>query len=68
MRRVPYTTEAAGTVDGASRVIGFYEQRPTIVDYHKCCKTGCRVEDWKYETAERLERGAGQGSNGRDQM
>jgi hypothetical protein len=59
VRWVLYTTEPADTVAEANRVIGFYEQRPTIEDYHKCWKTGCRVEARQYETAARLERVAG---------
>ncbi len=67
VRWVLYTTEPVDTVADAHRVIGFYEQRPTIEDYHKCwiedyhkCwKTGCRVESRQYATAARLERVAG---------
>jgi hypothetical protein len=59
VRWVLYTTEPAGDIAAANRIIGFYEQRPTIEDYHKCYKTGCRVEARQYETAERLERVAG---------
>ena len=59
VRWVLYTTQAVNDVADAERVIGHYEQRPTIEDYHKCFKTGCRVEMRQYETAERLERVAG---------
>lgn len=59
IRWVLYTTEPADTINTADRVIGFYEQRPTIEDYHKCWKTGCHVEKRQYETAARLERVAG---------
>jgi hypothetical protein len=59
VRWVLYTTEPAGDVAPADRVVGFYERRPTIEDYHKCYKTGCGVETRQYETAARLERVAG---------
>ena len=59
VRWVLYTTQAVNDVADAERVIGHYEQRPTIEDYHKCLKTGCGVEKRQYETAERLERVAG---------
>jgi hypothetical protein len=59
IRWVLYTTEPANHQAAANRVIDYYEQRPTIEDYHKCYKTGCRVESRRYATAERLERVAG---------
>jgi hypothetical protein len=59
VRWVLYATQAVQGVADAEQVIGHYEQRPTIEDYHKCYKTGCRVEKRQYETAERLERVAG---------
>ena len=59
IRWVLYTTEAAGEVSAADYVIGCYERRPTIEDYHKCYKTGCRVEGRQYRSADRLERVAG---------
>ena len=59
VRWVLYTTANVADVASANRVIGHYEQRPTIEDYHKCWKTGCRVESRQYATAERLERVAG---------
>jgi hypothetical protein len=59
IRWVLYTTEAAGDAAEADYVIHCYEQRPAIEDYHKCYKTGCRVESRQYATADRLERVAG---------
>jgi hypothetical protein len=59
IRWVLYTTEAVFGVADANYVIHCYEQRPTIEDYHKCYKTGCRVESRQYRKAERLERVAG---------
>lgn len=59
IRWVLYTSEPVEDVAAANRIIGFYEQRPTIEDYHKCYKTGCGVESRQYETSARLERVAG---------
>lgn len=59
LRWVLYTSEPATTVAEAHAIIGHYERRPTIEDYHKGLKTGCRVEDRFYETAARLERVTG---------
>jgi hypothetical protein len=36
-------------------VIGYYERRPIIEEYHKGLKTGCRVEERQYRTSGRLE-------------
>lgn len=36
-------------------VIGYYERRPIIEEYHKGLKTGCRVEERQYRTSDRLE-------------
>jgi hypothetical protein len=36
-------------------VIGYYEKRPMVEDFHKALKTGCRVEERQYETSARLE-------------
>ena len=52
---VLYTAHAVRNFDQAYRVIGFYEQRPVVEDYHKALKTGCRLEARLYETAARLE-------------
>ena len=56
MRWVLYAPEQVPTVAAAERVISDYERRPTIEDWHKCYKTGCRVEGRQYRTAARLER------------
>lgn len=53
------TSEVVEEFDDAYRVIGWYEKRPVIEDYHKCLKTGCRVESRQYETSARLERVTG---------
>ena len=56
IRWVLYTTEAVTDVESANRIIGHYEKRWTVEDYHKCWKTGCRVEHRQYTTAAALER------------
>ena len=56
IRWVLYGTPEVADVAAANLVIEYYERRPTIEDFHKCYKTGCRVESRQYETAERLER------------
>jgi len=37
-------------------VLGYYEKRWLIEEWHKALKTGCRVEDRQLKTKERLER------------
>ena len=56
VRWVLLTSECVETVAQAQQVIGYYAQRWAIEEYHKALKTGCRVEERYYETAERLER------------
>ena len=59
LRWVLYTMEPVSSVADAETIIRWYERRPTIEDYHKALKTGCRVESRFYETAARLERVTG---------
>jgi len=54
LRWVLLTSEPAKNFSAAWRIIGWYEQRPLIEEYHKCLKTGCRVEERQYQTGERL--------------
>lgn len=54
LRWVLLTSEAVSHFDDAWRVLEWYEQRPLIEDYHKCLKTGCRIEDRQYQTGDRL--------------
>lgn len=49
------TSHAVANFDDARRVIEYYEQRPLIEEFHKALKTGCRLEERLYETAERFE-------------
>jgi Transposase DNA-binding/Transposase Tn5 dimerisation domain len=55
LRWVLYTSHAVKTFEDAWRVIGYYEKRSLIEEYHKALKTGCRVEERQYRTAQRLE-------------
>jgi hypothetical protein len=59
LRWVLYTSDSVNTVGDAETAIFYYEQRPTIEDYHKALKTGCRVEHRQYAKASRLERVTG---------
>jgi hypothetical protein len=54
LRWVLLTSEAVDSFEDAWQVIEHYEQRPLIEDYHKCIKTGCRVEFRQYRTGDRL--------------
>jgi hypothetical protein len=56
LRWVLYSSEVVNKIADAQAVVFKYEQRPTIEDYHKALKTGCRVESRQYATAARLER------------
>lgn len=56
IRWVLYSTESATSSAEANQIIEHYEKRPTIEDYHKCFKTGCRVECRQYQEAASLER------------
>jgi len=55
LRWVLYTSHPATTFDEAWRVIGYYEKRALIEEYHKALKTGTRIEDRQYRTSARLE-------------
>lgn len=54
LRWVLLTSEHVSNMAGAWRIIEWYEKRPLIEEYHKCLKTGCRVESRQYQTGERL--------------
>jgi hypothetical protein len=53
------TSEPIRTFDDAWTIIGWYEKRFLVEEYHKCLKTGCRVEERQYSTSDRLERVTG---------
>jgi hypothetical protein len=48
------TSEPTSTFNDAWRIIEHYERRPLVEEYHKCLKTGCRVEARQYRTGDRL--------------
>lgn len=49
------TNEPVRNFQDAWRVIGWYERRWIIEEYHKAMKTGCRVEDLQFTAVERLQ-------------
>jgi hypothetical protein len=54
IRWVLFGFEAASTFVECWRFIEKYEKRPVIEEYHKCLKTGLRVESRQYRHADRL--------------
>jgi hypothetical protein len=54
LRWVLLTSEPVRSFNDAWRIIGWYEKRPLIEEYHKCLKTGCRVEQRLYRSGDRL--------------
>jgi hypothetical protein len=54
LRWVLLTSEDVDEFNDAWRVIEWYEKRPLIEEYHKCLKTGCRVEERLYQSGDRL--------------
>ena len=48
------TAERVATSADALRVAGWYALRWTVEEYHKCLKSGCRVEQRQLESASRL--------------
>jgi len=55
LRWVRLTSEDTTTFGLAWSTIEHCEQRPLIKEYHKCLKTGCRIEQRRYRTANRPE-------------
>lgn len=55
LRWVIYTSHAVTCGAEALTVIGYYERRPLVEEFHKALKTGCRIEERLYETAPRWE-------------
>lgn len=48
------TTLKVDSAEDALGVVQIYEQRWIIEEYHKCLKTGCRIEDAQLKTGKRL--------------
>lgn len=51
-----WTTEAVTMIDQALYVIGIYKKRWKIEEVHLVLKSGCRIEDVRFETAQRIEK------------
>lgn len=54
-RWVIFTHEQVENFAAAWTVLEHYEKRPIVEDWHKALKTGCRLEERRYETGKRLE-------------
>jgi hypothetical protein len=50
------TSLPVANFDDAWRILGYYEKRWLIEEYHKALKTGCRVESRQLQSTEGLER------------
>jgi len=50
------TTMEVTTAEQAQRVLAYYRLRWRIEDMHRVLKSGCRIEELRNETAERLKR------------
>jgi hypothetical protein len=49
------TNEPLATMEDALRVIGWYETRWVIEEFHKAMKTGCGIEKMQFTKTERLD-------------
>jgi hypothetical protein len=49
------TTESVAELSDSLTVVDYYRARWTIEDWHKVLKTGCRIEERRLETWERME-------------
>lgn len=49
------TDQPIATLETAQEVVGWYAKRWLVEEYHKCLKTGCRVEASQLREADRLE-------------
>ena len=54
-----WTSLPVGTLEAAMEVIGYYEKRWLIEEWHKALKTGCQMEGRQLQTSEGLEALAG---------
>ena len=59
LRWILHTSERVESFDEAWRILEYYEMRWLIEEFHKCLKTGCRLEARLQMTADRLEAVAG---------
>lgn len=51
-----WNTEPAGTFEEALIVVKYYSHRWLIEEVHLILKSGCRIEDVRFHTAERIEK------------
>lgn len=49
------TNEPVRKFDDAWRIVGWYERRWIVEEYHKAQKSGCQIEDLQFTTASRLQ-------------
>jgi len=49
------TNEPVGCFEAAYQVVGWYECRWIVEEYHKGMKTGCRTEDLQFTSEDRLQ-------------
>lgn len=49
------TNEPVNSLADAGRVIGWYQTRWVIEEFHKAMKTGCQIEDMQFTDTSRLE-------------
>ena len=54
LRWVLWTTEPVATLADAIEIVRIYKLRWKIEDFHLVLKSGCRIEDLQFETAQRL--------------
>jgi hypothetical protein len=55
LRWVLMTSHSVSNLAQALQVVGYYERRPLVEEFHKALKTGCRIEERLYEAAYRWE-------------
>ena len=55
IRWILFTSLPVSTFEEAWLIIGYYELRWLVEEYHKSLKTGCRTESPQLKTADRLE-------------
>ncbi len=49
-----FTLSNITSVEEAQEIVSIYENRWIIEEYHKCLKTGCKIEEAQLRTADRL--------------
>lgn len=49
------TNHLAQTFEDTYEVVGWYEKRWVVEEYHKCLKTGMSIEDYQFTDIDRLE-------------